>query len=1571
MVSDSKLPLQSGNIANTKASKTIEETYQRRSQLEHILLRPDSYIGSIDRYSELLWVHKNDEMIHRTIKYVPGLYKIFDEILVNAADNKQRDPSMDSLKVVIDAEQNLISVYNNGDGIPVEIHQEEKIYVPELIFGHLLTSSNYDDTVKKTTGGRNGYGAKLTNIFSTEFVIETADGRRQKKYKQVFRNNMRTKTEPVITRCNEGENWTKVTFKPDLAKFKMTRLEDDVVALMKKRAFDLAGCLGNTVKVELNGKCIPVTSFLDYVNLYLSAASKLRTKPLPRIHEKINARWEVCVSTSEGQFQQVSFVNGIATINGGTHVEYVSSQICNYVLNVINKKNKNTNIDIYNVKNHLWVFVNALIDNPAFDSQTKETLILPPRCFGSKCELSEDFLKKVANSGIVDSLLKWAEFKRKLELRMTDGTKSGIICGIPKLDDASDAGGCNSEKCTLILTEGDSAKSLALAGLSVVGRNHYGIYPLKGKLLNVREANHRQLMENVEIQNLKQILGLQQHKEYTDVKSLRYGHLMIMTDQDRDGSYIKGLLINFIHSFWPSLLKVKSFLVEFITPIVKASRTVNKKKEVIPFYSIPYYQSWKESLGGNTKGWTIKYYKGLGTSTAAEGKDYFKELDKHKKEFVWEGDHDGDSIELAFSKKKIEARKNWLRQFEPGTHLDHNEKLVNYSNFINKELILFPIADLQRSIPSMVDGLKPGQRKILFSAFKRNFVKEAKVSQFSGYVSEHSAYHHGEQSVISTIVGMAQDFVGSNNINLLCPNGQFGTRNQGGKDAASARYIYTSLSPITRFLFPKDDDGLLDYLNEDGQSIEPCWYIPIIPMVLVNGSEGIGTGWSSFIPNYNPRDIVTNVRRLLNDEQMEPMHPWYRGFRGTIEQTASNESGITYTITGAIEEVNESTLKIKELPIRRWTQDYKELLESIITSKDSFIKEFKQFSDDKTVDFEIIMTKDNMMLAKQEGLLKKFKLTTTVSTSNMHVFDSKGVIRKYDTPEEILEEFFHLRLDFYVKRRKHVLETLELELVKIDNQVRFILDVIKGNIIVNNRKRADLFLELKKKGFIPFPKKKAVGIAMAADIDREEPEGNSEASPAAIESDYDYLLSMAIGTLTLEKVGELISDKDKLKHDVEFWRKSTPNSLWLKDLDELEKQLDEQDRADQGAEEPHGQDRAKNGAGQMAGRQASKNTRKTNKKDQAVAEAGNVPAAAVKPKGCSGAKKAKKDDSNEDDNFGNPGHSADMKNEVAQGPAGKKELSKRAPAAKNPAISLIEKENIGEINISNGDKEVAAPAKKGGRKPVANSKAGKPLAVNSIAGKQPAVAARKRGPAAAAAAGKQQQQKLPIQMLKSASVTEGSAISRERGAKKAKKDDSNDVYNFDIPDLKESLAKHNIDPSPDHFADMETEVAQGPAGKKVPSKRTPVANSKASKPAAANSKAGRPPAVDSRVGKPPPGAPRKRGLAAAAAAGKQQQQNLPTSETEEGSGISPEKKVRKIRVSPFNKKSGLVLGKSIASSLPSMAEIDTDEDAMVVEPRARPPRSNTTKTTYVVIDSSTEDEEDNGAEDPDFEEDED
>ncbi|GJT94580.1 DNA topoisomerase 2 isoform X2 [Tanacetum coccineum] len=435
------------------------------------------------------------------------------------------------------------------------------------------------------------------------------------------------------------------------------------------------------------------------------------------------------------------------------------------------------------------------------------------------------------------------------------------------------------------------------------------------------------------------------------------------------------------------------------------------------------------------------------------------------------------------------------------------------------------MADLQRSIPSMVDGLKPNQRKILFCAFKWPIIEEIEVSRFSGYVTEHSAYHHGEASRFSTIIGMAQDYVGSNNINLLQPRGQFGSRFMGGKDHASGRQLYTQLSPITRYLFHKADELVLNYLYDDyGRSIEPEWFIPIIPMVLVNGSKGTGTGRSSFIPSYNPRDIITNLKRLLNGEAMVPMHPWYKGFKGNIKKkTTSKDSG--YTTIGVMDEREDrNILRITELPLRRWTQQYEKFLEAAEDGKDIWYYYTTQYRDE-TVHFEITMTEDQMNRARQEGFLKKFKLTTTLSTTNMRLFDANGVIKKYDTPEQILEDFFHLRLDFYEKRRKALLRELEKAIKLLKNKERYICLVCDEKIDMFKIKPVDMLDELEKNGL------------------------------EKVEEGYDYLLSMSFMSFTKEKIKELKQEMAGKEKELDALNEADPKSLWQADLVALDEQL--------------------------------------------------------------------------------------------------------------------------------------------------------------------------------------------------------------------------------------------------------------------------------------------------------------------------------------------------------------------------------------------------------------------------------
>jgi len=953
----------------------------------------------------------------------------------------------------------------------------------------------------------------------------------------------------------------------------MTRLDDDIVGLMMKRAYDVAGSTNKRCRVILNGKKLQINSFEDYAQLYLRSGG-LDEGPAPCIYERCGERWEVAISLSDNAFSQVSHVNSICTTKGGTHVAHVADQLIEAILKVVKGKNRGgIEIKPQHVKNHLWIFVNCLIENPAFDSQTKETLTTKQSKFGSVCELSEKTMKAVLKSGVVEMILDWARAKQKVDIgrQLRGASKNQMrVSGIPKLEDANDAGGANSHECTLILTEGDSAKSLAVAGLSVVGRDRYGVFPLRGKVLNVRDANFKQVTGNAEIQNLLKIMGLDVKREYDSTRSLRYGSIMIMTDQDHDGSHIKGLLINLVHHWWPSLVKMNGFLKEFVTPIVKVwkdGKTDSERKDEKCFFTLSEYEKWLKGAQ-HAKSWKSKYYKGLGTSTAKEAKEYFKDIDKHEIAFRWTGPADGEAIDLAFNKKRANDRKDWINGYVDGVHVDHTQKHLTYCDFVNKELVQFAKYDTSRSVPSMVDGLKPGQRKVLFCSFKKKLKGDIKVAQFVGYISEHSAYHHGESSLENTIINMAQNFVGSNNINLLVPSGQFGTRLQGGKDHAASRYIYTRLSPATRHIFHIDDDKVLNYLEDEGQSIEPMWYCPILPTVLVNGADGIGTGWSTYVPNYNPREILQNIRRLLKGEAMQDMSPWYKGFRGNIVESAK-EPG-KFDMTGCIHKVSDTMLAITELPVKTWTQSYKEFLEELMPEEakrgedaaESTITDYREYHTENTVHFELTLTAEQMRRAEQNGLEKTFKLKTTIATSNMFLFNAEGKIKRYASALEILKEFCELRLRLYDERKGYLVAKLTREKEILSEKARFILMVVKGELELRKKKKADLLVELQRLGFKKMSELDAILQGKGAAEETTGAGGGDADEAAAEKSDYDYLLGMPLWSLTFEKVEELKKLRDLKIQELEELQGTPIEVLWERDLAALLACLDELEAAE-------------------------------------------------------------------------------------------------------------------------------------------------------------------------------------------------------------------------------------------------------------------------------------------------------------------------------------------------------------------------------------------------------------------------
>ena len=1110
--------------------------YQKLTDKEHILKKPDTYIGSIENTDHTDYIFNDDKIVSKEFQYIPGLYKLFDEGIVNCRDHVIRQAQavkdkienalpVSNIEITIDAD-GTIHMYNDGNGIDVAEHPEYKIWIPEMIFGHLRTSTNYDEKKKeKIVGGKNGFGFKLVLIWSTWGKVETIDHVRGLKYVQEFKNNLNEIGKPSITKC-KTKPYTRVSFKPDYQRLGIKELTEDMLALFKKRVYDVSAITDKTIKVKFNGQVVPCKNFEQYIDLYVG--SKVDTK---RVHELANDRWEyaVCLAPND-EFQQVSFVNGIYTSKGGKHVEYVMNQIirklCAYI-----KTKKKVDVKPNTIKEQLLLFLRCDIENPSFNSQTKDELGTAVSSFGSTCTVSDGFIEKIAKMGVMNAACALTQVKEDKAAKKTDGTKSKSIRGIPKLIDANFAGTAKSGQCTLILCEGDSAKAGIVSGLSKDDRNIIGVYPMKGKIFNTRGETLKRISENKEIIEIKQILGLEAGKKYTKEtasSTLRYNSVLFMTDQDLDGSHIKGLGLNLFQDQWNSLSTLENFLGFMNTPILKAK----KNGQELLFYNDGEYNKWKSE--NDTKGWSVKYYKGLGTSTSKEFKEYF--ANKKIVYFSHDGASSDNIVDMVFNKKRTEERKEWLTNYDRNSYLDTNDNKVSYTDFVNKELIHFSKYDCERSIPNMMDGLKISLRKILFSAFKKNLTTEIKVAQFSGYVSEQSGYHHGEASLNAAIVGMAQDYVGSNNINLLMPNGQFGTRLQGGKDSASERYIFTQLNKITRYIYRKEDDAVLEYLEDDGFPVEPMFYVPIIPMILVNGGKGIGTGFSTDILSYSVENLIVYLQRKLKGELVEDVEfrPQYRGFTGTCHEF---DDGKKYIVKGTYEKINDRKVRVTELPIGHWTDDFKQHIENLMEAdknkkNKAFVKDYNDMSTDTTVDIEITFndpideTTDGTNL--YNNFEKMMKLYASLSTTNMHLFNDEEKLMKFDSEKEIIDSYFPVRLKYYQKRKDHMIDALQKELNLLSNKARYIQENLEGEIDLRKKRKEDILELLKGKNYDV--------------IDDDD--------------DYKYLLKMPMDSVSEENAERLLKERDGKEQELVIIQSTSIENMWLKELDELKQYLD-------------------------------------------------------------------------------------------------------------------------------------------------------------------------------------------------------------------------------------------------------------------------------------------------------------------------------------------------------------------------------------------------------------------------------
>ena len=1123
----------------SKKSSDDEKTqYSCLDPVEHVLLRPGMYIGSIIPSKKEFYSVDSMKIVKKENIINEGLHRIFLEILNNSIDNVWRSSTSSTpvtkIKVEIDRETGSITIFNDGKTIPIEINQETGLYNPEMLFGKLMSGSNFDDSQERKTSGTNGVGSSVCNIFSKSFEVEIFDNHTKSKYVQSWTTNMKHVTKPKITSPKIKTGYVQIKFIPDYQRFGADNLSEEMFSLFYKNVIDTAMLTG--VNVYFNNEKIPMKTLKDYASLYISSPILEEKKEdddetLSTVSSKSGKKFKLeqihiisedseCVlqSNSSDGFEAISFINGIQTKNGGSHVDIYSEAIFRPLLEALNKgvKKGSTPLGIKEIKPYFQLFLKSTLVNPVFESQEKNRLVSP-------CPKIPEILPKHINA-----ILKWEciekiknllKGKELVALKKTE-KKSRSFLKIEGYDNANLCGSKYSKDCSLILTEGLSAKTYAVLGLSQdlfgkKGRDYVGIFPLKGKILNVRNSSVSQISGNKEICNLIKILNLRFGIDYTkdeEFNSLSYGRIVVLSDQDSDGKHILSLSLNMLHKLFPSLLERKEpFIYCMLTPLIK----IYEKKE-LSFYNI---QDYKEYIEKNKVKGEVKYLKGLGSSNNSDVKSSFG---KKMIEFIKDEKTD-DMMDKCFLSKCSDRRKQCIAEYDP---VKNNLKLgkqatekVSISEYLDKELIIFSVDDCRRSIASVIDGLKESQRKLLYSVFLKNLSyhgKSLKVAQLGAFCAEKSEYHHGEVSLFETIIRMAQDFIGSNNIPFLYRDGQFGSLSMLGEDAASPRYIHTRMDRFTRLLFCKEDEAILEYLEDDGEKIEPQEYVPILPTILINGSIGIGSGWSSNIPLYNPTDLLECVRCWLHKNKDFPeIHPWYRGFNGTIEKVDKDKH--RYITKGVISRGKNDIVTVSVIPINMSIDSFKMSLDDLLEAKK--IKSYKNFSTDNEPKFEI---KEN---SEMELTIESLKLTSTISTSNMVLFDKNQKLKKYDTVYDIITDFCEVRYDFYIKRKLYLIKTIESELLILKNKFRFLSEVMDEKLIIKDVDENDIIKTLKKTGY----------------------HENDE---------FKYLLNMSIRSFSKQKLEELKKTISKLESELEIIKNISEVEMWENDLKEFEREYE-------------------------------------------------------------------------------------------------------------------------------------------------------------------------------------------------------------------------------------------------------------------------------------------------------------------------------------------------------------------------------------------------------------------------------
>ena len=1022
------------------------EDFQKKDPKKHVLDKPSSYIGSVKRFvRNLLVVDEELNYEYKNVDISQGLERLFIEILSNAADHTRKSKGhgfKDQIEVHVI--NNEVRIKNYGIPMCIDFSKENNMYIPELIFGNMFSSSNYDDENNPRTGaGTNGIGSKAVNVFSKEFEVTIFNSTKKKKYHQIWKNNMNIVSEPEITNYYGKISSVEIKYIVDNERFdEPENYRKDAIDLFRRHSIESS--VEGGITVFFNDKNV-TTKEKEYI-LKVYGEKVASTAIYQKGKLKDGGDYSLVALYTPNKSKITSFVNGINTNEGGVHIDFFMKKIGKYVLDKANKKLQSLGLKKLNmnsVKPNVSLFLSISVNNPEFESQSKRFLTDPQ----ISTELPATFFTKINKWDLVELLITEGENKVIKKTMLTTKKKRKMESSNKYIDaEWADSNKIDKKRQTsLYICEGDSAKTYVVSLFSVIpnGRESMGIIPLKGKLLNTMKNNDLKIFDNGEIKKIVEYLGLEYGTDYTSDKNfnrLRYNSVTLITDADVDGHHIQGLVMCFFQDKFPSLIK-RGFIRTYITPIIKAT----KGKKLLRFYQLEQFEQWLKEDPKNSE-WHAKYYKGLATSTAKEVVE-----DGKFKIIVCNEANEGydEKLNMIFNddsnfrsgEKLSDQRKEWINSREYGLPpLDY--KKLNYkrpiTEFLDRDVREYSASTLTRALPALTDGFKDSQRKIIYGAIKilkqnatkgKKGKKEMRLDIFCAEVYSMVDYHHGDVSLQQAAIKLAQNYPSSNNINLLLPNGQFGTRQQNGDDKGSSRYIYTFANPILNYIIKEEDNNILEYnvSEEDGENVEPKRYYPIIPLSLVNGINGVATGWSTKIPNYNPLDIIDWLKWKLNNEkgQQPWLVPWYKDFKGKISivlkedvKLMKNNSVLKFDNKFQPKKIDHSNFDRNEPEKYKVVilGNYKTLSNNdvlitevpIFTSGDSYHDKLKKklLNTKKIDDIVDKCMNDEKGVYRLKYVLKKYKgpisyknlfLQDTVSLSNMNLLDEKDKVVKYNS----------------------------------------------------------------------------------------------------------------------------------------------------------------------------------------------------------------------------------------------------------------------------------------------------------------------------------------------------------------------------------------------------------------------------------------------------------------------------------------------------------------------------------------------------------------------------------------------